>query len=1307
MKIRTQFIISGVIFGVIAFMISASVIITNQQVQEVHAQQTLATEVEREAYELGYLSNDYLLYRESQQASRWESKFASFSNHLSNLNVATPEQRMLVSNIKANHQRLRAVFLELRATIESQPQLENAVADPRFMQVSWNRLEVQNQGMIFDTLRLGRLLAEQEDALRLLDALFSFGLVGLFGAFLFFNYALTIRSALKGLAELAAGTKIIGSGNLDFAFVVKREDEIGELSRAFNRMTANLKQVTASKAELEQEIVERKRAEEELHKSEQRWATTLASIGDAVIATDVAGKITYMNAVAEELTGWTLGEAEIKSLKDVFKIINEYTRQEAADPVSVVLETGMIVGLANHTILARKDGTEIAIDDSAAPIKNREGKTTGVVLIFRDITERRRAEEQMRLQAAALQAAANAIVIAKLDGSIQWINPAFTHLTGYSAAEAIGQNPRLLKSGKHDSAFYKAMWNTMQTGKVWRGEVINKYKDGSLHTEDMTITPVPDTGGAITHFIAIKQDITERKRAEERLAFQAHILANITDVVYATDEQLRLTAWNHAAEKTYGWTEAEVLGKNVAEVVKSKFDPELRAKLTQELLASGSVTAEIEHQTRSGVAVFFESVTILLRDPEGKATGLVSVNRDITARKHAEQELAWRASFPERNPYPIVEVDLIGHVYYRNPAARRILPDLVARGSDHPWLADWQTAIRTLCANPASPLAREVVFDGRDYQQTMHYLADIGRVRIYGLDITERKKRETELAKLTRTLRALSNSNQVLMHSTDEAEFLNQVSKIVVEDCGYVMVWIGYAEPDADKTVRPAAHAGFEDGYLETLKLTWADTERGHGPTGAAIRTGKPSVCKNMLTDPNFAPWRAEALKRGYQSTLVLPLMTDDKVFGVISIYSKECDPFSADEVSLLSELAGDLAYGVTALRLRAAHARAEKALRESEERYRSLFNSMTEGFALHEIICDEQCLPKDYWFIEVNPAFEKLTGLKRQDVVGKPVSEVLPKNDPYWVQIYGKVALTGEPIHFENYSSALDQYYEVYAYAPAPLQFATVLVNITERKRAEQEIRRLNEDLRQRKEELEIRVAERTKELELANNRLHSLAQQIVSVQEEERQRLSRELHDEAGQSLTALKVSLAMVKQRIPVELSPYYEQIDGALSLLNETIDQIRMMAHDLRPPALDAVGLGIALEDYCNDFARRTGLAIEYADVPLPELPSSISICFYRCVQEALTNAYKHADAGHIMVCLEKDAQGMCLSVEDDGRGFDVNAYRTNRLKSAGIGLLGMRERLDMFGGDLIIESEIGKGTRLIARVPWKEMLGLAK
>jgi PAS domain S-box-containing protein len=178
-------------------------------------------------------------------------------------------------------------------------------------------------------------------------------------------------------------------------------------------------------------------------------------------------------------------------------------------------------------------------------------------------------ERQSRVQVTALQSAANAIVITGPDGLILWVNQAFTRLTGYDAAEAIGQNPRVLKSGQHDATFYKGLWDTISTGRVWRGEMINQRKDGSLYTEEMTITPVADAAGVISHYIAIKQDVTDRKRVEEALK-RAH-----DELEFRVEQR---TAELRSSNETLARTVAE-LERREDEV--RKLNQELKLRLAQ------------------------------------------------------------------------------------------------------------------------------------------------------------------------------------------------------------------------------------------------------------------------------------------------------------------------------------------------------------------------------------------------------------------------------------------------------------------------------------------------------------------------------------------------------------------------------------------------------------------------------------------------------------------------------------------------------------------------------------------------------
>jgi PAS domain S-box-containing protein len=210
-------------------------------------------------------------------------------------------------------------------------------------------------------------------------------------------------------------------------------------------------------------------------------------------------------------------------------------------------------------------------------------------------------------------------------------------------------------------------------------------------------------------------------------------------------------------------------------------------------------------------------------------------------------------------------------------------------------------------------------------------------------DITKRKKQEEELKRLNRTLKAVSNVNQAMIRATDEIQLLKDACRIIAEDCGYSLVWIGYAEEDEKKTVHPVASFGFEEEYLKSLSITWADEANGRGPTGTAIRTGEPNLCKNLKTRPCLDSCLEEALRRGYTSSLALPMFAEGKILGAISLCSSIPDSFSEEEVNLLKEISRDLEYGVSAIRLHFSNMKAQEDLRKSEERLHALVTASSE----------------------------------------------------------------------------------------------------------------------------------------------------------------------------------------------------------------------------------------------------------------------------------------------------------------------------------------------------------------------------
>jgi PAS domain S-box-containing protein len=298
------------------------------------------------------------------------------------------------------------------------------------------------------------------------------------------------------------GVLISGSGNPDFPT---------EQDRLLLNVGANQTAI----------VVQRRRAEEQIREHQEWLRVTLSSIGDAVIATDTEGRVTYLNPVAQQLTGWSEAEAQGRPLEAVFRIVHEQTRQPVESPVAKVLADGRVVGLANHTALIARDGTERAIDDSAAPIKDEQGNLLGVVLIFRDVSQKRQAEralaESEARKVAILQTALDCIITCDEQGRVVDFNPAAQRTFGYEPAEVIGKDladliipPSLRERHREGMARHLATGKEVLLNR--RIEMTARRADGTEFPTELAITRIPGPGPA--RFTAYLRDITDRKMSE-------------------------------------------------------------------------------------------------------------------------------------------------------------------------------------------------------------------------------------------------------------------------------------------------------------------------------------------------------------------------------------------------------------------------------------------------------------------------------------------------------------------------------------------------------------------------------------------------------------------------------------------------------------------------------------------------------------------------------------------------------------------------------------------------------------------------
>ncbi len=347
-------------------------------------------------------------------------------------------------------------------------------------------------------------------------------------------------------------------------------------------------------------------------------------------------------------------------------------------------------------------------------------------------------------------------------------------------------------------------------------------------------------------------------------------------------------------------------------------------------------------------------------------------------------------------------------------------------------------------------------------------------------EVRERIRAEDALQRLNRELRAVSTCNQVLMKAVDEAGLLAEICRIVCDEAGYPMAWVGYPENDVNRTVRPVAWAGVEGDALAAAQVSWADTEQGHGPAGVAVRTGRVDCSQDFSADPRMLPWREKLLQRGYHSCIALPLKDDRAaVFGVLCIYSTEANAFTPDETRLLEELANDLAFGMCMLRSR-------KARKEAEQR------SVLLSFALDNVREATFLIDEQAHFHYVNEEACRLLGYSRDELLGLGVAAVDPDFPQelwpaHWAELKQCRSLTFEGRHKAKEGTLIPVEINANYLEYDGRGFNLALVrNITERKRSEEEIRKLNQDLEQR-------VTERTAALEAKNLELEKMLRAFV----------------------------------------------------------------------------------------------------------------------------------------------------------------------------------------------------------------------
>lgn len=620
---------------------------------------------------------------------------------------------------------------------------------------------------------------------------------------------------------------------------------------------------------------DRYRSEREMRVAQEQFRTILYSIGDAVITTDTEGLVNQMNPVAERLTGWSEAEARGRKLHEVFRIVNEKSRAALENPVQRILREGTVVGLANHTVLVSKTGAEYPIADSGAPIRGEQGEITGVVLVFRDQTEERKAQKALTDSEGRYrdlwEKAPVMMISLDVEGRINFASDRFCEELGYEHDEVLGRRPFEFQTAESAQYAQSVVFpNFLRTGSVKDAPLQFVKKDGKVIDVLLNVTAERDAQGTIVRSRSVFTDITKHKIAEQALrdseARYRYLVENIEDLICTHDLQGNLLFLNWAPAQTLGSTPAEMVGTNL----RSYLAPEVRDQFDAYLATirkDGRATGLMLVQSKSGEKRVWEYHN-KLHSETGSEPIVLGVARDVTERKRAEAQARRQSKLLA--------------------AINKVLQQTLESETD----------------------------------------ADIARTCL-------------------QTAEELTGSRFGFIGEVNEA---GRLDTIAVSDS----VWSAckVAESDAPLLIKHMVVRGIWASVLKTNQSQIVNDPASH-PESVGVPDGHLPL----------------------SSFMGVPLRRSGRAFGLIALANKErgYDPSDLEGVEALSSAFAEALD----------RKRAERALLESEERYRTLFDQSKDGIYI---------TTRDGKLVEANQAYLDLFGLTKEEARDLNILDIYPE---------------------------------------------------------------------------------------------------------------------------------------------------------------------------------------------------------------------------------------------------------------------------------------------------------------------------
>jgi PAS domain S-box-containing protein len=835
--------------------------------------------------------------------------------------------------------------------------------------------------------------------------------------------------------------------------------------------------------------------------------------------------------------------------------------------------------------------------------------------------------------------------------------------------------------------------------------------------------------------IALHRIRTEKALRESERRFRA-IFNQTFQFIGLMQPDGTLIEVNETALQFAGLTAADVIGKPFWETFWWTISPETQSQLKQAVTRAAAgefIRYEVDILGQDGQTAAIDFSIKPIKNQRGEVTLLIPEGRDISQQKEAMSRL-------QRSQLQLAEAQRIAHIghWEWDIRANKITwSDELYRifGLKQDDFAASYEAFLNLIHPDDRTYAEGKITSAYENGRSFSYLHRIIRpdglvrtihargrpiqdsqgsiIKLYGTaqDMTEQRATELKLAQTVRQLSALNEMGQVLASSLELSIIYEQVLSAIRPLLRAEAV-ILFLHEDNELVVTALDHTGIGDMLGQHIPSDY-------GVAGAVWESGQSLHLNGEDCLQQLSPTLIETTGYRPQSMLAVPVRWREQRLGVLEATHAQPDGFEEEDLSLLETAA---IWTAIAIGNAQQYDQLQRRLRESQAIARisqALAAESPDSEQILQLIVNlaRQIVPNVDWaaihLLRGEP--ERLHLAASAGLEWELGEYILNPGEG----VAGDAITTGRVINVTDLQNdprrlSIEPSTNVRSLLVAPVQgrlrgIGTISLQCavpnTFTPEDEQllailgvqagmviENARLLENQRRARQ-----LAERQRE------RMRRLGQQVITAQEDERQRISRELHDEAGQSLTSLKISLDLIRAMLPDGLASIKQDMGEISELADQTMSNLRLLAHNLRPPGLDAFGLDAALGGLCQDFALHTQLKVEYKGTDIPDLPPRSALSLYRFAQEALTNVAKHAGARRVEMTLLADAEKIRLSVADDGRGFALSSELEEPVKMAGIGLTGMYERLETMGGSLEVQSAPGQGTTLIASVPIVEEL----